>query len=229
MRQHGDPVAEHERLVDRVRDEDERHLGALEQRQELALQPRAGDRVEAAEGLVHQQHERLERQGAGDRDPLLHPAGELVRVAVRGRAEVHQLEERARALGRLGAARAVDAERVGDVVEHGAPGEELVELLEDDRAVRPRRRRDASADDDPPRDGRKQAGDPLQERRLAAAGGADDDELLAGGELEGDVADGEVEAVLGLVAERDVLDAQQRAALGGACGPRLGQHLHQQR
>ena len=45
--------------------------------------PLAGHLVERAERLVHQQDRRLERERARDRDALLHPAGELVRVVAR--------------------------------------------------------------------------------------------------------------------------------------------------
>ena len=93
-----------------------------------------------AEGLVHEQDRRLERERAGDRDALLHPAGELVRVAVRCAAEVGELEELARRFAASLAAVPVHPQRVRDVVEHRAPREELVELLEDDGAVGPRRR-----------------------------------------------------------------------------------------
>ncbi len=46
------------------------------------LEVAAGLRVDRGERLVHQQDRRLVGERAGDRDPLLHPAGELPRVAV---------------------------------------------------------------------------------------------------------------------------------------------------
>src|SRR5438034_85985 len=96
--QDDDPVAEDERLVDRVGDEQERRVGAVEDRAELALQPSSRQRVERAERLVHQQDTRLERQRARDRDTLLHAARELVRVAVDRGGRPGQLEELASAL-----------------------------------------------------------------------------------------------------------------------------------
>ena len=53
----------------------------LDRRNSL-LQPLAGDRVEGAERLVHEQHRRVGRERPGDADPLLLAAGELARVAV---------------------------------------------------------------------------------------------------------------------------------------------------
>ena len=41
--------------------------------QDLLVHPLAGHLVERAERLVHQQDRRLEGEGTGDRDPLLHP------------------------------------------------------------------------------------------------------------------------------------------------------------
>ena len=65
------------------------------QPQELLLQPVAHDRVDGAERLVHQQHQRVGGQRAGHADPLPLAAGELVRVAlgVACRVEPDQLEQ----------------------------------------------------------------------------------------------------------------------------------------
>ena len=63
----------------------DQHDGLAElalQAQELVLQPDPHDRVDGAEGLVHQQHRRVGGQRAGDADALALTAGELVRVAV---------------------------------------------------------------------------------------------------------------------------------------------------
>ena len=63
--------------------------------QELVLQVLAHDRVDRAERLVHQQHGRVGRQGAGHADALALTAGELlgVAVAVDGRVEADQVEQ----------------------------------------------------------------------------------------------------------------------------------------
>ena len=65
------------------------------QPQELVLEARAGDRVDGAERLVHQQHRRVGAERTGHAHPLALAAGELVGVAVaelRG-VEPDQLEQ----------------------------------------------------------------------------------------------------------------------------------------
>ncbi len=57
-------------------------LSLLLQLEQLVLQPRADQRVERRERLVHQQDRRLGREGAGKADALLHPARQLVHALV---------------------------------------------------------------------------------------------------------------------------------------------------
>ena len=71
-------VAELDRLVDVVRDDDDGLVQLLLDREELVLQPHAGDGVHRAEGLVHEQDGRVGRQRAGDADALLLAAGHLL-------------------------------------------------------------------------------------------------------------------------------------------------------
>ena len=65
-----DAVAEPDRLVDVVRDEDDRRLQALLQPLELALQAVAGDRVERPERLVHEHERRVGGERPRDADAL---------------------------------------------------------------------------------------------------------------------------------------------------------------
>ena len=65
---------------------------------DLLAQLDAHLRVERRERLVEQQHTRLDRERARERDALLHAARELVRVAVAGVAEADELEQLAHAL-----------------------------------------------------------------------------------------------------------------------------------
>src|SRR5205823_15123277 len=55
-----------------------------------------GERIEGGEGLVHEQDVRLDRHGAGDGDPLLHAARELVRERVGELGETDLLDGRQR-------------------------------------------------------------------------------------------------------------------------------------
>ena len=73
----------------------------LLQAQQLVLQALAGDRVDRAERLVHQQHRRVGGERPGDADALLLATGELagVAVAVLRRVEADQVEQLVDALG----------------------------------------------------------------------------------------------------------------------------------
>jgi len=65
-----DPIAHLDGFVDVVGDEGDRLLQLALQPQELVLQPVAVDRIDRTEGLVHQQHRGIGRQGTGDPDAL---------------------------------------------------------------------------------------------------------------------------------------------------------------
>ena len=56
---------------------------ALEEPEQLVVEPLAGDLVECAERLVEEEDVGLHHQRAGQRGAHLHPAGELLRVLVR--------------------------------------------------------------------------------------------------------------------------------------------------
>ena len=97
-RRTADLVAELDRLVDVVGDEDDRLAELALQAQELVLQLLADDRVDGAERLVHEHHRRVGREGPGDADALLLAAGELGRVALGERGvETDPLEQLHRA------------------------------------------------------------------------------------------------------------------------------------
>ena len=140
---------------------------------QLVVQQVAGHRVERAERLVHQQHVGVLGQRPGQRHPLAHAAGQLVRALVAEPGQVHglqQLPARCLALapghapgpqGQLDVARPRSATGTGP-----APG--------------------TSATTRPPAVStcprwRVQPGHQRQQRALAAAGGADQaDELAVG-------------------------------------------------
>ena len=98
-----DPVAHLDRLVDVVGDEEDGLADLGLEAQELVLQALAVDRVDRAEGLVHQHHQGVRGERPRHPDPLLLAAGELRRVAVgEVGVEADQLEQ-------LGGARAARA------------------------------------------------------------------------------------------------------------------------
>ena len=133
-RHHDDSGREEHRLGDRVRDEEDGAARLRPDPQQLPVQPLARHLVERAERLVHQEQRGRERERARDRDPLLHPAGELPRVAF---LEAGQLDELDHLLDARVAPRAVPPghlERQSDVAGDRAP---VVEhrVLEDDPVV----------------------------------------------------------------------------------------------
>jgi hypothetical protein len=83
--------------------EDDRDAGPLPDAQHLGVHPLAGHLVQRAKRLVHQQQRRGEGERAGNRHALLHPAGQLVRVALGELGEAHQVEHLLRALCLAGA------------------------------------------------------------------------------------------------------------------------------
>ncbi len=114
----GDAVGEPQRLEEIVRDEDDRLLEQGLQPQELVLHLPADQRIERAERLVEEPDVGLDREAAGDADALLHAAGKLARAARLAAAEADQLDHLARPPLALRPRHALDAQRIGDVVEH---------------------------------------------------------------------------------------------------------------
>ena len=92
-RQQDDAVAQADRLADVVGDEQDGEPPAnpLADPVELVVEQVAGHRVERAERLVHQQHVRLLGQRAGERDPLAHAAGQLVRPLAAEAAKLNRV------------------------------------------------------------------------------------------------------------------------------------------
>ncbi len=132
-----DPVADLDRLVDVVRDEDDGLAQLLLKPEELVLQPRAHDRVDRAERLVHQHQGRIGGERSCEPDALALTAGELRGEALRvRRVEPDKVEQLG---GALLDPRARSAEQLGhraDVRLHRHVREEA-DLLDDvaDRAA----------------------------------------------------------------------------------------------
>ena len=78
-REHVDAVAEIDRLLDRVGDEEHRRLRLPPQLDQQLLHVQARRRIERAERLVHQDDPRRQDQRARDRDALAHAARQLAR------------------------------------------------------------------------------------------------------------------------------------------------------
>ena len=115
---HDQPVAQLLGLVHVVRGDHQRDARLLEPEQ-LVPQQVPGLRVEAGGRLVEQQQVGPVDQGAGDRQPPLHAAGEVLDLGLRLLGELHELQQLVGPLADLGGrdpeVAAVDVEVVEDV------------------------------------------------------------------------------------------------------------------
>ena len=130
-----DPVGDLPDHREVVRDEDVREVELVLERPQQREDLRLHGHVERRHRLVADDQPRVEREGAGDADPLPLPAGELVRVAADVlRAQADDLEQLLHAGPDLRAARdPVDPERVADDLLDGLPRvQRRVGVLEDD-------------------------------------------------------------------------------------------------
>ena len=137
---------------------------------ELVVEDVAGDRVEGAERLVHQQHVGVLGERPGQGDALAHAARQLVRALVGELAEAHEVEQLARPARRSAvrdaAAASSAARRWPAAVRHGSSADSW-----NISAVRP------STPTSPAVGGRARRR--REQRRLAAARGADEAHELA--------------------------------------------------
>lgn len=76
----GNAMAEKKGFADVVGDEDDGFVEAAGEGAEFALKFGAGDGIEGAEGLVHQENRRIGSKSTGDTDTLALTAGELARA-----------------------------------------------------------------------------------------------------------------------------------------------------
>ena len=79
-REHVDAIAEVDRLLDRMGDEEHRRLRFPPQVDEQLLHVQPRRRIERAERLVHQDDARRQDQRPRDRHALAHAAGQLARI-----------------------------------------------------------------------------------------------------------------------------------------------------
>ena len=106
------------RLLLVVGDEDRRHVHLVVEAAQPGAQVLAHLGVERTEGLVEQQHLRLDRQRPGQGHALALAAGELDGVALGEPVELHQLQQLVDAGGDLRLVPLADLQPEGDVLEH---------------------------------------------------------------------------------------------------------------
>jgi len=127
-----DVIAEVERFVEVVGDEEDGFAKTRKQGAEHVLHFGAGERVERAEGLVHEEDGGVGGECAGKADALALTSGELVRIAAGegGGIEPDGGEQFVTATVTFFAGTALGFEHDGDVALHGEVGEEAG-LLDD--------------------------------------------------------------------------------------------------
>ena len=156
-------------LVDRVGDEDDGQFLRRPQLAQFVVQTLAREFVERGERLVHQQHRRLGRERAGDRDAHLHAARQLARIGLREGGEADEVERFLRARADERFVVPFELERQADV---------LLDAWPTASAPHPGRRSRAAVCVPghliAPLVRRREAGDEAQQRALAAAGRPDD-------------------------------------------------------
>ena len=180
--QHDDAVGQQDGFLNVVGDEEDGlggHGLVGPQLQQLAAQVLGGEHVEGGERLVHEEHFRLDDQGAGKADALLHAAGEFLGIGGLKAVQAHRIQHLHAALAALVRADAAGLQRGFDVFKHREPGKEG-KALEDDGDV------DLGVGDgllvpvDLAGRGRGEPGEHAQHGGLAGAGGAEQGENLSG-------------------------------------------------
>ena len=156
----------------------------------------AGVAVEIAGRLVGEQQARFHDGGAGDRDPLALPAGELVGTVIGTRREVEALQCTRHPLAALGRLDPGQHQRQADVLGRGQARHQVEELEYEtdlvatlDGARRAVERGDVGPVEQvaPPARAIEQADD-VEQRRFAGAGRPHDRQVVAGGDPQVDVA-----------------------------------------
>ncbi|MNN05520.1 hypothetical protein D3C81_1182850 [compost metagenome] len=109
-------------FLDVVGDEDDGAAVLLLQVQQDILHLAALERVEGGEGLVHDDHRGVDRQGAGQADALLHATGQLMGILVREAGQADLLQHFHGAPLALLLALAGHFQAEGGVVQHAARG-----------------------------------------------------------------------------------------------------------
>ena len=220
-RRHDDhALGEEHRLGDRVRDEHDRRARLRADADQLGLHALARHLVQRAEGLVHQQQRRPAREGAGDRDALLHPARELARAVLGEVGQPDELEQLERLRAPLRLADPVQAERQLDVALHRAPLEQP-RRLEGDAVVlvQARAARRLAVDQHRALARLDEVGDDPQQRRLAAARRADQRDELARRDGQVDVGHGlhRARALAEALADALERDRRRRRHVASSC------------
>ncbi len=183
-RHHGDAVGEQDGLGDVVGHEHHGLTGALPDRQEHCVHAAAGQRVERAERLVHQQHFRLDRQRPGDLQPLAHSAGQLRRKLAAVTIEVDHAQILVDGVVPGAPGDLPHAQAEAHVLLDREPGKQgRARVLEEHHPLAPGPGDSGAVGCHGPAGHRLEAGQDVEKRRLAAARGPEQAEELAGADF----------------------------------------------
>ena len=200
--QHGHAIAQVERLLLLVGHQQGRDPDAFDERVELTPRALPQTRVEVGQRLVEQQQPRLRRKRARQRDALLLPARQLVRLAALEPGEIHELQD----FPGLAAGVSAPPKPEGHVLSHVQMGKQRVMLEHHPTAppCRRQRRHVLALDRDAPRVRQLEPGKQAEHGRLAAPRRPEQRHDLAARHLERDGADRDrVRPLLPHAVERD--------------------------
>ena len=191
--QKADAVADHHRLIDVVRYEDNGLAHRALDADELLLQPLSSDAIDGAKRLVHQKDWRVGSERARKADALPLATRELVRIpiAILARVEPNQLQQLLDARLDPSLVPIPESRHCADVVADGHVRKEACVLDHVAHLQSQLRRIDGarvlSIDEDSPAVWGGQPVDHPQGRRLAAARRSDEDARLAARNIKGQV------------------------------------------
>jgi hypothetical protein len=188
-----DARGEQERLAKVVGDKNNGFAETARKGAEFTLKLGAGNGIQCAKGLIHQENGRVGGKGSGDADALPLAAGELVRsaIAVFCRFEADQGQEFADTGGGASGVPFLERGDERDVLGDREMGEKACVLNHiADAAAQTNGvpfAGSAATDYDLAGSGHEEAIDQFQQRSLAAAAAAQEDKGLAGSDGEADV------------------------------------------
>ncbi len=199
--EHGDAVAHGQGFALVVRDVDEGDAELLVQVLQFDLHVFAQLLVQRAQGLVHQHQLGFEHHGPGQRHALLLPARELGGVAVLLAAQLHHVQRTGHALDALVLGHVAHAQGVGHVVAHRHVRKQRVVLEHHAKVALVRRRAGDGlfVEEDFARGGRLETGQHHQRGGLAGARGAQQGQEFTALDLQVQVLDDQLAAVVGFL------------------------------
>jgi len=221
-----DPVAQEDRLLDEMRDEEhplEPEVAARPQPVDLRAQGFRRQHVERRERLVHAEQLGSAHERAGDADALLHAPGQLLRVRFLEPFEPHEIDDAAEALCGFGSADRGSVEADADVLRHREPGVEG-EALEDDGGSAMHGVEGCAMAEDFAAGWGDEARHDAQQRRFAAPGGTEHDRDLARLDREAHVAQHHEVVPVALEAMGHSPDLHERAAARRRADRRIVRH-----